>query len=59
MNLLGVDGVREVLARGIEVGSHSMTHPKLTGLEPEQLEVEVSASRQILSEILVHRQTRW
>jgi peptidoglycan/xylan/chitin deacetylase (PgdA/CDA1 family) len=52
MKLLGVDGVREVAARGMEVGSHSMSHSKLSGLQPELLEEEVSGSRQVLSEVL-------
>ena len=52
MQLLTVDGVREVAARGMEVGSHTMTHPKLSHLEPEMLEEEVSGSRQVLSEVL-------
>ena len=52
MTLLGAEGVREVAARGMEVGSHTMTHPKLLGLEGELLEKEVSASREVLSEVL-------
>lgn len=52
MNLLGVDGIREVAARGMEVGSHSMTHPKLLGLESGLLNEEVSGSRRVLSEVL-------
>jgi peptidoglycan/xylan/chitin deacetylase (PgdA/CDA1 family) len=52
MNLLGVDGVREVAARGMEVGSHTMTHPKLLGLESGPLEEEVSGSRRVLGEVL-------
>jgi peptidoglycan/xylan/chitin deacetylase (PgdA/CDA1 family) len=52
MKLMGVEGIREVAARRVEVGSHSMTHSKLSGLEPEPLEEEVSGSRQVLSEVL-------
>jgi peptidoglycan/xylan/chitin deacetylase (PgdA/CDA1 family) len=52
IKLLGVDGLREVAARGMEVGAHSMTHPNLVGLKPDQLDEEVSGSRQILSEVL-------
>lgn len=52
MNLLGVEGVREIAARGMEVGSHSMTHPELSGLEPDLLEEEVSGSRRVISEVL-------
>ena len=52
MKLLGAEGVREVAARGMEVGAHSMSHAKLPGLEPELLEEEVSGSRRVLSEML-------
>ena len=52
LKLLGVDGVREVSKRGMEVGSHSITHVKLAGLEPELLKEEISGSRQVLSEML-------
>jgi peptidoglycan/xylan/chitin deacetylase (PgdA/CDA1 family) len=52
MKLLGVEGLREVRARGMEVGSHSMTHPKLSELEARPLREEVSGSRRALSEVL-------
>src|SRR5215216_6272701 len=41
LKILGVEGVREVAARGMEVGSHGMRHLRLSGLEPELLEEEV------------------
>ena len=50
--LLGADGVREISERGIEVGSHTVTHPRLPGLDPEALVHEVSDSRQVLGEIV-------
>jgi peptidoglycan/xylan/chitin deacetylase (PgdA/CDA1 family) len=52
LRLFGADGVREVSERGMEVGSHSVTHPRLSGLESETLIHEVGDSRQILSQIL-------
>jgi peptidoglycan/xylan/chitin deacetylase (PgdA/CDA1 family) len=52
MRLLGANGVREVSERGMEVGSHTVTHPRLSGLDPETLVHEVSDSRQVLSEIV-------
>jgi peptidoglycan/xylan/chitin deacetylase (PgdA/CDA1 family) len=52
MQLLTAEGLREVAARGMEVGSHSMTHSKLPNLDAEMLEEEVSGSRQVLSEVL-------
>lgn len=52
MNLLGAEGIREVAARGVEVGSHGMNHLRLSGLEPALLEEEVGGSCQVLSEVL-------
>jgi peptidoglycan/xylan/chitin deacetylase (PgdA/CDA1 family) len=50
--LLEADGVREISERGMEVGSHTVTHPRLPGLDPKTLVREVSDSRQVLSEIV-------
>jgi peptidoglycan/xylan/chitin deacetylase (PgdA/CDA1 family) len=52
LRLLGTEGIRELVARGMEVGAHSMAHTKLSGLEPELLKEEVSGSRRVLSELL-------
>ncbi len=52
MRLLGAEGIREVAARGVEVGSHGMSHLRLSALDPDLLEEEVSGSRKILSELL-------
>jgi peptidoglycan/xylan/chitin deacetylase (PgdA/CDA1 family) len=52
LKLLGADGVREVSERGMEIGSHSVTHPRLSGLDSETLIREVEDSRQMLSEIV-------
>ncbi|MGH3100184.1 MAG: polysaccharide deacetylase family protein, partial [Thermoleophilia bacterium] len=43
---------REVAERGMEIGSHSVTHPRLSGLDPETLVREVEDSRQMLGEIV-------
>jgi len=52
LKLLGAEDLREISARGMEVGSHSMTHAMLHSLEPERLEREVNNSRRILRELL-------
>lgn len=52
MKLLEAAGLREVAERGVEVGCHGSTHVRLSGLEPELLEREVSESRSVLSEAL-------
>lgn len=52
MKLLEAEDMDEVLSRGMEVGSHSASHVRLSGLEPGRLEEEVSGSRQALSQVL-------
>jgi peptidoglycan/xylan/chitin deacetylase (PgdA/CDA1 family) len=52
LRLLGADGVREVSERGMEIGSHSVTHPRVSGLDSETLIREVEDSRQLLGEIV-------
>jgi peptidoglycan/xylan/chitin deacetylase (PgdA/CDA1 family) len=52
LKLLGAEGIREVAARGMEVGSHGARHLKLSGLDLGMLEQEVTVSRRVLSEVL-------
>jgi peptidoglycan/xylan/chitin deacetylase (PgdA/CDA1 family) len=52
MKLLEAAGVRQLMERGMEVGSHSMSHTRLSAANPERLEEEVYGSRQVLSEVL-------
>ena len=52
LRLLDADGVREVARRGMEVGSHSVTHPRLAGLDQGALLREVDDSRRMLGEVL-------
>lgn len=42
------DEVREMMAGGIEFGSHTMTHPILSNVSPAQLAEEISESKKIL-----------
>ena len=46
------DQVRGLVAAGHEVGSHSMTHPLLPQCSDEELDFEVSASRERLGNIV-------
>ena len=39
------DELRELVARGVEVGSHTATHPRLTQLSDHELQRELSESR--------------
>ena len=52
MRLLGAKGVREIARRGMEVGSHGMSHIKLSGLPMARLEDEMAESRRVLGEVL-------
>lgn len=47
LDLLCPDGLREVAERGVEIGSHTVSHPPLTEVSPTQLvrELEDSADR--------------
>lgn len=45
-------GVRELVARGHAVGSHSHTHPVLTRLADDEIVAEWRRSREILEELL-------
>ena len=44
LKLLCADGLRETAARGVEIGSHTATHPHLTEISPEQLEEELGGA---------------
>lgn len=52
LKLLSANGVREVSERGMEVGSHTMSHADLRSLEPALLWEEVNTSRRTLEELL-------
>jgi len=50
--IMDADQVRAVAAAGHEVGSHTMTHPRLAGADPADLAREVVESRRVLSAVL-------
>jgi peptidoglycan/xylan/chitin deacetylase (PgdA/CDA1 family) len=50
--LLPADGVRELAAAGIEIGSHAATHMRLAGVGPEHLSAEIHDSRASLAALL-------
>jgi len=52
LELLDAAGLREASGRGMEVGSHTTTHPRLSHVEGEELEREVAGSRRLLQEEL-------
>lgn len=49
--LLDADGLKEIVARGVEVGSHGMRHTSLAGLGAERLAEEVAGSARKLESI--------
>lgn len=50
--LMSAADVRAVAAAGHEIGSHTMTHPRMTALPPEDLRRQVTESRQVLEDLL-------
>jgi peptidoglycan/xylan/chitin deacetylase (PgdA/CDA1 family) len=49
--LLSAGQVGELAAAGMEIGSHGMTHLRLTNVGADQLKAEVSGSRAILGDL--------
>ncbi len=49
------DQVREMDTAGIEIGSHTVTHPILTNITPERLRLELCQSRLRLEEMLCRK----
>jgi peptidoglycan/xylan/chitin deacetylase (PgdA/CDA1 family) len=50
--LMSAEQVAQVAAAGMEIGSHSVTHPRLRGIGEERLRTEVAESRSSLGELL-------
>ena len=44
--------VRELRAEGIEFGSHTVTHPDMRSLEPEQIDYELGYSKEVIEQEL-------
>ena len=51
-DLMDADQVRQVAAAGHEVGSHTMTHPRLSGADEATLTAEIAGSRAVLEDVL-------
>ncbi len=49
------DQAREMYANGVEIGSHTVTHPILTNVDDERLRRELRDSKSRLEEVLGHR----
>jgi peptidoglycan/xylan/chitin deacetylase (PgdA/CDA1 family) len=50
--LLRSKHIREMSAHGIEFGSHTLTHPRLTTLSPPALQYELTKSREVIQQIV-------
>lgn len=50
--MLTWDHLRDMRRSGIDIGGHTLTHPRLPGLPPETVQEEIAESRRILSERL-------
>jgi peptidoglycan/xylan/chitin deacetylase (PgdA/CDA1 family) len=48
--LLDAGQIREMVAQGIEFGSHTRSHARLAGLAPERLRAEVAGSKRAIEE---------
>lgn len=51
LKLLDAEGIRKVVGQGMEVGSHTVSHPRLSGLKTEAIDREIGGSREIISDI--------
>ncbi len=52
--LLTAGQVRAVAGAGVEIGSHSLTHPRLSAVPKDQLRAEIRDSRAVLGDVLGH-----
>jgi len=50
--MMTVEQIREMASAGFEIGSHTLSHPYLTGLSDEQLKMELSDSKRRLEDIV-------
>ena len=51
-NYLDAGEIRSLSAQGMEIGSHSLSHPFMTTLSPEEMKREASQSKQFLEDLL-------
>ncbi|HOF87324.1 MAG TPA: polysaccharide deacetylase family protein [Armatimonadota bacterium] len=50
--MMTLDDLKAAAAAGVEIGSHTMTHPRLTTLSDEKLVDEVRSSKHLLEDLL-------
>jgi peptidoglycan/xylan/chitin deacetylase (PgdA/CDA1 family) len=52
VNYLTADQIKEMAAAGWEIGSHTLSHPDLEGLDDQRLRAEIVDSRKMLTQLL-------
>jgi len=52
--VMGPAQLRKLDTQGFEIGSHSLSHVELASLGDEQLQIELTRSKQVLKEVLGH-----
>jgi peptidoglycan/xylan/chitin deacetylase (PgdA/CDA1 family) len=50
--LVTIDQVRQLAEAGVEIGSHGLSHRRMTGLGAEELAVETRRSREVLETVV-------
>lgn len=50
--MLGWEGLRELAGSGVDIGSHTLSHPDLSTLDGERLRIELNDSRSLLEQNL-------
>ncbi len=50
--MLNVYELEELMKYGVEIGAHTLTHPHLTGISPEEAFTEISNSKKDLEDLL-------
>ena len=52
LKLLDAEEICKVVGQGMEVGSHTVSHPRLSGLKTEAIDREIGGSREIISDTI-------
>ncbi|TML31227.1 MAG: polysaccharide deacetylase family protein [Actinobacteria bacterium] len=51
------DDVRRIVAEGHELGSHTLTHPRLTEISDDEVRAEITGGLEAIEEVLAERPT--
>jgi len=56
--LMGADDLRSLQAQGFTIGSHTLTHPNLPRISPDEARRELAESKDVLGD-MIGEQMRW